>query len=177
MRGWKQHGKEERSTRGYLVCDAVNALSSISDEINTHNRVIYLYWFTYFFLSLSGAEQVGAGAASQAILWTTTAGAQEETPGPEAQTGEEARCGGREAQAETEGGESELWCWKSKTFIFSEAHAFPGSSVVSNKHWTCFPELKERYESAVRRTVEKSQKAQQSLNQNSRGRKLNKNGK
>lgn len=37
--------------------------------------------------------------------------------------------------------------------------------------------IKERYESAVRRTLEKSQKAQQSLSQNARGRKLTKNGK
>ncbi|XP_049918150.1 ensconsin isoform X4 [Epinephelus moara] len=47
--------------------------------------------------------------------------------------------------------------------------------AVEEKRRQRLREEKERYESAVRRTVEKSQKAQQSLNQNSRGRKLNKN--
>lgn len=70
--------------------------------------------FFFFCPSLSGAEQGGAGAAGQAILWTTTAGAQEETPGAEVQRGEEARSCGGEAQAEAEGGESEFCWWKSK---------------------------------------------------------------
>ncbi|XP_033499572.2 uncharacterized protein map7a isoform X3 [Epinephelus lanceolatus] len=48
-------------------------------------------------------------------------------------------------------------------------------AAVEEKRRQRLREEKERYESAVRRTVEKSQKAQQSLNQNSRGRKLNKN--
>ena len=57
--------------------------------------------------SLPGAEQAGAGAARQAILRATAAGAQEETPGSEAQRGA-AACGrGGEAPAEAERGEGE----------------------------------------------------------------------
>lgn len=59
-----------------------------------------------FVLSLSGEEQVGAGAAGQAVLWAAAEGAEEETPGAPAQRGEEARCCGGETPAEAEGGES-----------------------------------------------------------------------
>ncbi|XP_037603221.1 ensconsin isoform X3 [Sebastes umbrosus] len=48
-------------------------------------------------------------------------------------------------------------------------------SAVEEKRKQRLKEEKERYESAVRRTVEKSQRAQNSLGQNSRGRKLTKN--
>ncbi|XP_054470269.1 ensconsin [Anoplopoma fimbria] len=48
-------------------------------------------------------------------------------------------------------------------------------AAVKEKHKQRLKEEKERYESAVRRTVEKSQKAQHSLSQSSRGRKLTKN--
>lgn len=45
------------------------------------------------------------------------------------------------------------------------------------QHWRLFLSwIKERYESAVRRTLEKSQRVQQNPGQNSRGRKLTKNG-
>ncbi|XP_070776612.1 ensconsin-like [Enoplosus armatus] len=47
--------------------------------------------------------------------------------------------------------------------------------AVEEKRKQRLKEEKERYESAVRRTLEKSQRAQQSLSQNSRGRKLTKN--
>ncbi|XP_039642763.1 ensconsin isoform X2 [Perca fluviatilis] len=48
-------------------------------------------------------------------------------------------------------------------------------AAVEEKRKQRLKEEKERYESAVRRTVEKSQKVQQSLSQYSRGRKLTKN--
>ncbi|XP_074517033.1 ensconsin isoform X1 [Sebastes fasciatus] len=48
-------------------------------------------------------------------------------------------------------------------------------SAVEGKRKQKLKEEKERYESAVRRTVEKSQRAQNGLGQNSRGRKLTKN--
>ncbi|XP_044022864.1 ensconsin-like isoform X3 [Siniperca chuatsi] len=47
--------------------------------------------------------------------------------------------------------------------------------AVEEKRKQRLKEDKERYESAVRRTLEKSQRAQQNLSQNSRGRKLTKN--
>uniref|UniRef100_A0AAQ5ZVZ3 Ensconsin-like n=1 Tax=Amphiprion ocellaris TaxID=80972 RepID=A0AAQ5ZVZ3_AMPOC len=49
-------------------------------------------------------------------------------------------------------------------------------AAVEEKRKQRLKEEKERHESAVRRTLEKSQKAQQNLSQNSRGRKLTKNG-
>lgn len=58
-----------------------------------------------FLLSPSGEEQAGAGAAGQAVLRTAAEGAEEETPGAQAQRGEEACCCGGEAQAEVGGGE------------------------------------------------------------------------
>ncbi|XP_026008475.1 ensconsin-like isoform X4 [Astatotilapia calliptera] len=48
-------------------------------------------------------------------------------------------------------------------------------AAVEEKRKQRLKEERERYESAVRRTLEKSQKAQQSLSQNARGRKLTKN--
>ncbi|XP_023122877.1 ensconsin isoform X3 [Amphiprion ocellaris] len=48
-------------------------------------------------------------------------------------------------------------------------------AAVEEKRKQRLKEEKERHESAVRRTLEKSQKAQQNLSQNSRGRKLTKN--
>ncbi|XP_018559219.1 ensconsin isoform X3 [Lates calcarifer] len=48
-------------------------------------------------------------------------------------------------------------------------------AAVEEKRKQRLKEEKERYESAVRRTLEKSQRAQQNLSQNSRGRKLAKN--
>ncbi|KAM7376198.1 hypothetical protein PAMP_005941 [Pampus punctatissimus] len=48
-------------------------------------------------------------------------------------------------------------------------------AAVEEKRKQRLKEEKERYESAVRRTFEKSQRVQQNLSQNSRGRKLNKN--
>ncbi|XP_044230232.1 ensconsin-like isoform X1 [Thunnus albacares] len=48
-------------------------------------------------------------------------------------------------------------------------------AAVEEKRKQRLKEEKERYESAVRRTLEKSIRAQQNLSQNSRGRKLNKN--
>nr|XP_046268764.1 ensconsin isoform X3 [Scatophagus argus] len=48
-------------------------------------------------------------------------------------------------------------------------------AAVEEKRKQRLKEERERYESAVRRTLEKSQRAQQSLGQNSRGRKLTKN--
>ncbi|XP_070698357.1 ensconsin [Pempheris klunzingeri] len=48
-------------------------------------------------------------------------------------------------------------------------------AAVEEKRKQRLKEEKERYESAVRRTLEKSQRVQQNLSQNSRGRKLNKN--
>lgn len=48
-------------------------------------------------------------------------------------------------------------------------------AAVEEKRKQRLKEEKERHESAVRRTLEKSQKAQQTLSQNSRGRKLTKN--
>ncbi|XP_035529307.1 ensconsin [Morone saxatilis] len=47
-------------------------------------------------------------------------------------------------------------------------------AAVEEKRKQRLKEDRDRYESAVRRTLEKSQKAQQNLNQNSRGRKLTK---
>uniref|UniRef100_A0A3Q1ETI3 Microtubule-associated protein 7a n=1 Tax=Acanthochromis polyacanthus TaxID=80966 RepID=A0A3Q1ETI3_9TELE len=49
-------------------------------------------------------------------------------------------------------------------------------AAVEEKRKQRLKEEKERHETAVRRTLEKSQKAQQNLGQNSRGRKLTKNG-
>ncbi|XP_005477389.1 ensconsin isoform X6 [Oreochromis niloticus] len=48
-------------------------------------------------------------------------------------------------------------------------------AAVEEKRKQRLKEERERYESAVRRTLEKSQKAQQNLSQNARGRKLTKN--
>ncbi|XP_041810481.1 ensconsin [Chelmon rostratus] len=48
-------------------------------------------------------------------------------------------------------------------------------AAVEEKRKQRLKEEKERYESAVRKTLEKSQRAQQNLSQNSRGRKLSKN--
>ncbi|XP_070835040.1 ensconsin-like isoform X1 [Chaetodon trifascialis] len=48
-------------------------------------------------------------------------------------------------------------------------------AAVEEKRKQKLREEKERYESAVRKTLEKSQRAQQNLSQNSRGRKLSKN--
>lgn len=165
-RGWKQQEKGERSARSYLVCELRWLLAHcpwISHVINIHINLCFNNYS--FILSLSGTEQVRSGAACQTLLWTTTAAAQEETPGAEAQRGEEAhRCGG-EAQAEAQRGESEFWEW------------FHCSLLTRSMNWyIVYFWIKERHESAVRRTLEKSQRAQQNLSQNSRGRKLSKNG-
>lgn len=132
MRGWKQHGYEERSTRSYSVCETTVRTHSPQIQINTHTQMSPLFTLVGFsYLSLSGAGQIGAGAAGQAVLWPTTAGAQEETPGPEAQGGEAARCCGGKAQADTEGGESEFWRRTSQMFPSAGRFRSSGGCVTS----------------------------------------------
>lgn len=100
MRSWEQPGKDERSSWSYSVWEPPGVLLiSLQGWHSTQTH-------SPFVLSLSGEEQVGAGAAGQAVLWAAAEGAEEETPGTPAQRGEEARCCGGETPAEAEGGES-----------------------------------------------------------------------
>lgn len=177
MRDWKQHGKEDRSTRSYLVCDTVNALSSISNKMNIHNQVIYLYWFTFF------PQRFGNRAG-----WSGSSG-----PGDTMNN----NCRSARRNSRTRGSErsGSVLLWKRsasrgwrrrkwvlmvemKNFYFLvKADAFTALVLSNITTKSLFSWIKERYESAVRRTVEKSQKVQQSLSQYSRGRKLTKNSK
>lgn len=121
-RGWKRRRKEEKSSRSCLVCEPptpstlLNELSRNPSNIKVTEQSINTPVSSC--CSLSGAEQVAAGAAGQAPLWAAAAGAQEETPGAQAERGEEACCCGGEAQAEAERGESKWWMVENQKVLY-----------------------------------------------------------
>lgn len=174
-RGWKQHEREERSRRSCLVSEllgwntlycAVNAPSSISKK--DEHKSIYTGSLLFFFFFFS-PQPLGswAGWSGSSGPGATMNNSCRSARGNSWSTGTGRRRGGL------------LWRrsvsrdWRRRRWVLMAER----SHFLWIQHWRLFPWMKERYESAVRKTIEKSQKATQGLSQNTRGRKTTKNSK